>query len=304
MLSFSSVFAQLDWVKYEGEVPSNAVIGGVETHRSLAVCRCDYKGAKHPGKVVANACNIGWGGKEIIVEYFEVLVNNGIDELEWLKTDGPIPKNAVKAGTENRKGLYVGRAHHENGTHPGKIFNAGKSNICNIGWGGKEITYNTFEVLVVNKPKERTKRTASDIRCSKKMKNSQHIVAAYVGTMSKERQVHEGQSVISSNLKFQTRVSDDGRLIVEEVSDCALCDDGRILVFESNEIWSNNNESKDPALNYYLKFQNDGNLCIYSKEAGFVWCSMSNSTNSHHFEITNMGHIEVLNNHGGEIWPD
>lgn len=304
MLSFNSVNAQIEWVAYEGDLPSNVVIGGVETHRSLAVCRCDYNGAMHPGKVVGKACNIGWGGKEIIVEKFEILVNKGVTELHWTKTNGPLPKNAVQAGSEKGMALYVGRAHHQNGTHPGKVFSAGKSNICNIGWGGKEITSNSFEVLVANKPHSRTERKKSDVRCSKKMKNAKHVVGTYVGNMSKERQINEGSSLISTNLKFQTRVTDDGRLVVEEVSDCSLCDDGRILIFESNEVWSNTTEKRDAKLDYYLKFQDDGNLCIYSEQAGFVWCSMSNGKNGHHFELTNLGHIEVVNDHGGEIWPD
>jgi len=304
ILSTYSVDAQIEWVAFDGELPSTVVIGGVETNRSLAICRCEYNGAKHPGKVVASACNIGWGGKEIIVKEFEILINKGVTELDWLKSDGPIPDNAVQAGTEKGRKLFVGRGFYENGTHPGKIFDAGKNYICNIGWGGKEITLKSFEVLVAHKPTARIERKKSDLRCSKKMKNTKSIVATYIGTISKESQINEGSSLISSNLKYQTRVTDDGRLVVEEVTDCSLCDDGRVLVFESNEIWANTNEKRDAKLDYYLKFQNDGNLCIYSEQAGFVWCSMSNDKNGHHFELTNIGHIEVVNDHGGEIWPD
>jgi|TARA_R110000737_G_scaffold352876_1_gene400797 hypothetical protein len=83
-----------------------------------------------------------------------------------------------------------------------------------------------------------------------------------------------------------------------------LCDDGKILVFKTNEIWSNTTEGSDSKLDYYLKFQEDGNLCIYSQQNGFVWCSMSNSLNGHYLEITNIGHLEVANDHGGEVWPD
>lgn len=305
LLSFGSSFAQLEWVQYDGEaIPSNAVIGGVETHRSLAICRCEYKGGIHPGKVVEKACNIGWGGKEIIVKKFEVLVNKGTVELDWIKTLGSLPEHAVQGGEENGTPLYIGRKYHKNGTHPGKVFRIGKKYICNIGWGGKEKINKRFEVLVVNQPQPQTKRNPNDYRCEVSKKQPDHINGVYIGRMNKESQINEGQSIVSTNLKFQTRVTEDGRLVVEEIKDLALCKNGKILVFEANEIWSNTKEGRDPKLDYFLKFQNDGNLCIYSVQAGFVWCSMSNGPNSHHFELTNIGHIEVVNDHGGEVWPD
>lgn len=304
MLSVYNSDAQLEWVTFGGELPEKAVIGGVETHRGLAVCRCDYKGAMHPGKVVGKACNIGWGGKEIIIKDFEVLVNKGVVDLTWLKTNGSLPENAIQAGTERGKGLYVGRTFHKNGTHPGKVFNVGRNYICNIGWGGKELTYKTFEVLVQIPHDENPESMKHTKECSKKFNNASNVLASYIGTMGKERQINEGHSLVSSNVKFQTRVTNDGRLVVEEILDKALCDDGRIIVIKANEVWSNTTNGGDPNLDYFLKFQEDGNLCIYSEQNGFVWCSMSNSKNGHHFEITNVGHIEIVNDHGGEIWPD
>lgn len=303
MLSSNFASAQLEWVEFDGELPSNAVIGGVETHRSLAVCRCNYKGAMHPGKVVERRCNIGWGGKEVGLKRFEVLVNKGVVELDWLKTDGKIPDHAIQAGDEKGKPLYVGRAHHANGTHPGKVFKAVSKSICNIGYGGKEITFKTYEVLVENPPHKDNSRIRHDNRCGMQSKKP-YTVGQYIGTIGKERQVNEGQSIVSRNIRYQTRVTNDGRMVVEEIIDRALCDDGRILVFKTNEIWSNTSQGGDPKMDYFLKFQEDGNLCIYSKQKGFVWCSMSNNRNGHHFEITNIGHIEVVNDHGGEVWPD
>ena len=305
ILSSNITSAQLEWVEFNGELPSKAVIGGVETHRSLAVCRCEYKGAMHPGKVVDGKCNIGWGGKEIRSESFEVLVNKGVVEIDWLKTNGKLPDHAIEAGDEKGRALYVGRAHHENGTHPGKVFAAGGTNICNIGYGGKEITYNTFEVLVENPPHRAKDMLRHDNRCGMLGKKAYTAtLGKYIGSMGKERQIDEGQSLVSSNIRYQVRVTNDGRMVLEEILDRALCDDGRILVFETNEIWSNTSKGGDPSLDYFLKFQEDSNLCIYSKQNGFVWCSMSNGQNGHHLELTNIGHIEVVNDHGGEVWPD
>ena len=235
-----------------------------------------------------------------MVPEFEVLVNNGGIELDWLKSSGTMPDHAVKAGTERGLDLYVGRAFHENGTHPGKIFKSGSNNICNIGYGGKEITFSTFEVLVENPPHESSSLLEMTEYCS----DSSAVKVGSIGTMSKNQKMSEGVSLISNNLKYQTRVSDDGRLVVEEVLEHGLCEDGTIFVFAANELWSNTTNGGDPNLDYYLTFQDDGNLCIYSEQNGFVWCSMSNGDDSDHFEITNIGHIEVVNSHGGEVWPD
>jgi hypothetical protein len=299
----SGLFAQLEWVPFEGDLPDNVVIGGVEYHRSLAVCRCDYRGGVHPGKVVGNACNIGYGGREITVPTFEVLVNKGAIELDWLKTDGALPDHAVKAGGENGTPIYAGRVFHENGTHPGKVFKAGSNYICNIGYDGKEITFNSFEVLTESKPHSSSQLLSATKRCSSDDMDS-FFTVGFIGTMSKNRKLNEGSSLVSGNLKYQTRVTGDGRLVVEEVLDHGLCEDGTILVFEAKEIWSNTSEKRDPNLDYFLKFQEDGNLCIYSEQRGFVWCSMSNGLDGDHFELTNIGHIEIVNSYGGEVWPD
>ena len=142
----------LDWVAYNGSIPSNAVNGGYENGRNLPVCRTNYNGAMHPGKVVANMCNIGWGGKEITARSFEVLVNNGGAATSWVSVSGQIPGNAVQAGTENGKPLYVGQATMSNGSvHPGKVFGTPGAYICNYGYGGSEIVEKSnFKVLVKN----------------------------------------------------------------------------------------------------------------------------------------------------------
>ncbi len=304
MLLCSSIYAQLKWVPFEKELPTNAVIGGVESHRELAVCRCNYQGAMHPGKVVEKACNIGYGGAEKIVTTFEVLVNMGLVELSWIKSNGELPKHAIKAGTENGLDMYIGRVFYEGGTHPGKIFKAGENYICNIGYGGKELTLTTFEVLVEHKSHPKPEALSHDNRCDNKSKNPNHNTVGFIGSISKDRQINEGASLVSPNFKYQTRVTDDGRLVIEEILEHALCDEGNIIIFKTKEIWANTTEKRDSAKDYFMKFQEDGNLCIYSEQDGFVWCSMSNGRDGHHFEITNIGHIEIVNSHGSEVWPD
>jgi len=129
------------WAASTGRLPANAFIGGSEGSRKLAVCRAAYQGGTHPGKVVAGKCNIGWGGKEIVIRKFEVMTNKGV-KLAWAK--GPSAKGMIIGGAERGRSLPVCRGKYKSGTHPGKVV-AGK---CNIGWGGKEIVLRSFEVLV------------------------------------------------------------------------------------------------------------------------------------------------------------
>jgi len=197
----NSTFAQLQWVKYTGEVPENAVIGGVENHIELPVCRGNFNGAMHPGKLFANHCNIGYGGVEKMLKDFEVLVNDGVIELDWLKSNGTLPEHAVQAGTEGGIGLYVGRAHHEKSTHPGKVFKVGGNYICNIGYGTLEVVNETFEVLVENPADEEAIHTNHDNRCAAPDEYLESIVG-FVGMMPKEKQINEGFSLVSNNLKY------------------------------------------------------------------------------------------------------
>lgn len=60
-----------------GAVPSSAIIGGHESDGTkIYICRGNYKGGVHSGKVRSafGACNLSWGGKEVKVNAYEVLV--------------------------------------------------------------------------------------------------------------------------------------------------------------------------------------------------------------------------------------
>lgn len=67
--------------------------------------------------------------------------------LRWVKVrNGNIPSQAVVGGEEHGETFYVARANYMGGVHPGKTKNGWTS--CNIGYGGKEIEVNDYEVLV------------------------------------------------------------------------------------------------------------------------------------------------------------
>lgn len=62
----------------DGEVPSSAMVAGHEVDGSklLYICRGDFEGGVHSGKIGSDyrACNIGWGGLEVKVNPYEVLI--------------------------------------------------------------------------------------------------------------------------------------------------------------------------------------------------------------------------------------
>lgn len=148
------LFGQTEWIPWQGVSPGNAVSGGQENGGPLPVCRADYEGAKHPGKVVAGNCNIGFGGKEVVLESFEVLVNNGGVELVWEAPQGTrIPRGAVQGGTENGHALIVGQITRPDGSvHPGKVFRTDDGILhFNYGYGGEEISISTGYRILVGK---------------------------------------------------------------------------------------------------------------------------------------------------------
>ena len=137
-----------------GHIPKSAVKGGVEHppgKQALFVCRANFNGGIHPGKVrpAFGACNIGWGGKEHAVKNYEVLVNA---PDKWVNANGGhIPTYALKGGQEHPPGkqkLFVCRAEFNGGVHSGKVRPA--FGACNIGWGGKEHAVRSYQVLLNN----------------------------------------------------------------------------------------------------------------------------------------------------------
>jgi len=135
----------LSWVfATNGYVPPSAIIGGWEPGRTLYVCHGWYGGGLHPGKIVGNNCNIGWGGKEITLNAYEVLSgDNG--RVRWVDASfGGIPEGAFAGGYEaERPSLFVCRALYF-GWQPGKVVGQN----CNFGYGGDEKTSPYYQVLV------------------------------------------------------------------------------------------------------------------------------------------------------------
>jgi len=152
MMAFASISAQaqVGWVPsgQGSPLPAGALAGGSERGTPLYVCRAPYKGGLHPGKVVGGRCNITYGGEEVRLDDYQVLVGEGY----WAKRGAT---GAYVAGMEGGRGLYLCRAHYiepdsgrDLGVHPGKVV-AGR---CNIGYGGREVRIEDFEYFYQNGP--------------------------------------------------------------------------------------------------------------------------------------------------------
>lgn len=126
-------------------LPAHAVVGGNQPQfpHTLLICRGEYRGGVHPGKLLAGSCNISWGGNEIRLNHYQVLVSRiplGFASV----TNGYIPANAIQAGHEQGRPLFACQAEYRGGMHPGKVV----GNACNIGWGGREVSLFYYNVLV------------------------------------------------------------------------------------------------------------------------------------------------------------
>lgn len=130
----------------------NGVAGGSENGQNLIICRCEYEGSYHSGKVVGGKCNIGYAGDEQAIENFEVLTGQNNISPKWISvTNNQIPQGAFPAGIE-KDTIYVCRVQRPDGSvHPGKIIpnESGTGYNCNYGYAGNEvIEEERFEVLI------------------------------------------------------------------------------------------------------------------------------------------------------------
>lgn len=127
-----------------GGIPSGAVSGGSVSGGEMYVCRGDYQDGLHPGKLWHGRCLIGWGGKEVALDNYQVLVRPG-GAMRWARgSRGRHSGFCVTGGQAGGRTQCVCRAHYHDGMHVGKTHQ-GK---CLIGWGGKEVVLDRYEVLV------------------------------------------------------------------------------------------------------------------------------------------------------------
>lgn len=135
------------WVEtWQGNpIPPYAVAGGHQPQPpfTLYVCRGDFRGGTHPGKILNGKCHISWGGNEISLSRYQVLASR--IPLSFAPAgNGYLPMNAIQAGHENGGPLYACQAQYRGGLYPGKVI----GNTCHIALDGREINIPYYNVLV------------------------------------------------------------------------------------------------------------------------------------------------------------
>lgn len=125
-------------------LPVDAVVaGGEPSNGPFYVCRGNYHGGMHPGKLIRGTCNISWGGTEVSMTHYEVLVSRA--PMHWVSGSyGNVPPGALEGGYEHHNRLFICQADYHGGTHTGKLIGQN----CNFGWGGREILTPYYRVLV------------------------------------------------------------------------------------------------------------------------------------------------------------
>jgi hypothetical protein len=159
------------WKPYTGTIPAGS-ISFYEVDQVRYVCRGRYNTGTHPGKVVDRGCNIGWGGTEIVLTQFEVLVDDPAKPtFAWTPWKGRIPENAVFGGVECNAGsncnnkLFFGM-----GTYDGYNRQVGKimshTNRLNFGYGGAEIADRIPEFILTSRDSRFSRRATCIDSCA------------------------------------------------------------------------------------------------------------------------------------------
>ena len=127
---------------------ANVAVGGHEGSTPLYICRGATDDGIHPGKLVGGKCNIGWGGKEVSLDRYELLVNARPDGAgayvqRWSAPGAGVVGYAGGRLANGGAAIRICRASYNGGVHPGKEWQ-GK---CHIGWGGKEVPVAPYEIF-------------------------------------------------------------------------------------------------------------------------------------------------------------
>lgn len=140
------------WVPYTGTMPQNAVGIPNRLDRTFFVARAKIQDGIHPGYAdqFNSRCFVGFGGKEVICEKFEVLVCEP-GRYQWVACvdSANVAGNPVIGGYD-RDGtpLYVCRCLRDGISYFGKT--SPRSICAYYSYGEKELELRTFDVLTYN----------------------------------------------------------------------------------------------------------------------------------------------------------
>jgi hypothetical protein len=139
------------WVTTSGGgIPQDSIPVGKESNGNpLFVCRANYGGGVQLGKLAQgyDGCFVPFGGSELHLPNYDVLVNPSRLPLSAIAVSGLPPGQALIGGKDSDGAAeYICLASYQGGLHPGKTRKDWPS--CDISWGGGEYWVTTYEVLV------------------------------------------------------------------------------------------------------------------------------------------------------------
>jgi Protein of unknown function (DUF3421) len=150
----SGLAQSLDWQTFrpgEANILAYAINVGQEDHLPLYACRARSGDGTQTGRYRSDftGCHIGYAGQEISVQPFEVLT------AAWQGgTGGSVPPGALVAGQRPAASiatrfdlapLYPCHAAYQDSIQVGEI--AAGDPGCRFGYGGRQVTMRTYEVL-------------------------------------------------------------------------------------------------------------------------------------------------------------
>lgn len=134
-----------------GSVPPGSLVGGNDNGEDIIVARGNFEGALLPGKLVAShgVMYVPWGGEEHGLEEYETLIVPA-NAVNWVgSSGGEILPNAIPGGVSlDGETLYIGRTQHEDTLTVGKVHPS--HGTLYISYGGAEIGFDSYELLVLN----------------------------------------------------------------------------------------------------------------------------------------------------------
>lgn len=140
------------WVEAsDGNVPCDAVIGGMDSGESIYIGRVQHEADLLPGKIVPShrVCYVPYASCEFPHRTYQVLVSLDQTQFDWVpESNGRLPPGAVQGGfsAKDNEALYIGRVFHEDTLTIGKIHCS--HNCLYIPYNKEEVRYTYYEVLV------------------------------------------------------------------------------------------------------------------------------------------------------------
>ncbi|MEM7180071.1 MAG: DM9 repeat-containing protein [Spirochaetota bacterium] len=142
------------WQSSQGKLPYGARWIGMEEKLSsgkvlqMGICRGLYNDVVYPGRYSQMKCSIGYDGKEILLEKFEVLMHK--NSVRFVKLRNFKSNLAIPAGGELSDISYICISKFRNNWYPGRL----QENACRFGYNGDEIksTISVHVLVSSNQP--------------------------------------------------------------------------------------------------------------------------------------------------------